>query len=101
MFHPLGNVTVKHYSVHCLIYFSFTIFQGFPDIMVVMEFAPGGTLLELLVASRCYDIDAPGTQVTSLTMKQMVYFMSDIAFGMEFLASVEVCTKYRNLNRNN
>ena len=69
--------------------------------MVIMEFAPRGTLLELLVGSRCYDIYSPKAKVTSLTMEQMVYFMSDIACGCEFMASLEVRAKLRDLKSHN
>ena len=69
--------------------------------MVIMEFAPRGTLLELLVASRCYEIHSPEAKVTSLTMEQMVHFMSDIACGCEFMASIEVKAKPIDMKSHN
>ena len=67
---------------------------GFPDLMAVIEFVPGGTLLKLLQGSRRLDRNNPGELTTTLSMSQMINFVHDIVCGMEFIAHLKVQIHY-------
>ena len=58
--------------------------------MIVVEFVPGGSLLDLLRGSAYYDDGNPSEIKSRLKYYQMINFLCDIACGMEFLAGIKV-----------
>ena len=80
--------------IHLPLYIFFPTLSGFPELMAVIEFVPGGTLLDLLIGSRRLDRNNPGEVTTTLTVNQLINFVHDIVCGMEYIAHLKVWINY-------
>ena len=65
--------------------------------MIVVEFVPGGSLLDLLIRSCYYNDDNLNEIKSRLEYYQMIKFLYEIACGMDFLARIKVFVVFFNV----